>query len=117
MYRAADAGPAIGGLVPTGHTFSVGSEACIGCHQDTVHTRDTILSLTGDQPPAPEVDPEALQQQVQDQEAQIQSLEASSSVRLYVGLAQGAIVGLIVGAVAAWIVSRRLRLVDEEGEA
>jgi membrane associated rhomboid family serine protease len=38
-------------------------------------------------------------------------------VRLYVGLAQGAIVGLIVGAVAAWIVSRRLRLVDEEGEA
>ena len=103
--------------MPTGHTFSVGSEACIGCHQDTVHTRDTILSLTGDQPPAPEVDPEALQQQVQDQEAQIQSLEASSSVRLYVGLAQGAIVGLIVGAVAAWIVSRRLRLVDEEGEA
>jgi predicted CXXCH cytochrome family protein len=117
MYRSPDASAAVGGLVPTGHTFSVGSEACIGCHQDTVHTRDTILSLTGDQPPAPEVDPEALQQQVQDQEAQIQSLEASSSVRLYVGLAQGAIVGLIVGAVAAWIVSRRLRLVDEEGEA
>jgi tetrahydromethanopterin S-methyltransferase subunit F len=76
-----------------------------------------MLALTGDQPAAPATDPEALQQQVEDQEAQIQSLEASSSVRLYVGLAQGAIVGLAVGAVAAWIVSRRLRLVDEEGEA
>jgi hypothetical protein len=116
MYRSPDAGPAIGGLVPTGHTFSVGSETCIGCHKDTVHTRDTILSLSGDQPAAPEVDPEALQQQVQEQAAQIQTLEASSSVRLYVGLAQGAIVGLIVGGVAAWIVSRRLRIVVEEGE-
>jgi predicted CXXCH cytochrome family protein len=115
MYRSADAGPAIGGLLATGHTFTVGSEACIGCHQDTVHTRDTILSLTGDQPAAAEVDPQALQQQVQDQAAQIETLEASSSVRLYVGLAQGAIVGLIVGGVAAWIVSRRLRVVVEEG--
>jgi len=117
MYRSADSGPAIGGLLATGHTFTVGSEACIGCHQDTVHTRDTILSLTGEQPGAGEVDPQALQQQVQEQAAQIETLESSSSVRLYVGLAQGAIVGLIVGAVAAWIVSRRLRLVDEEGEA
>jgi len=117
MYRSPDAPAAIGGLVPTGHTFSVGSEACIGCHQDTVHTRDTILALTGEQPAAPEVDPAALQQQVQEQAAEIQSLQASSSVRLYIGLAQGAIVGLIVGGVAAWIVSRRLRIVDEEGEA
>lgn len=115
MYRSPETGPAIGGLVATGHTFTVGSEACIGCHQDTVHTRDTILSLTGDQPTAAEADPEALQQQIQAQEAQIQTLEASSSARLYVGLAQGAIVGLMVGGVAAWIVSRRLRVVVEEG--
>jgi len=38
----------IEGLVPTGHTFSVGSDACIGCHQDAVHTRDVIISLRGE---------------------------------------------------------------------
>ncbi len=47
MYTAPTDAPAIGGLVPTGHTFTVGSEACINCHQDTVHTRDTIVALTG----------------------------------------------------------------------
>jgi hypothetical protein len=35
---------------------------------------------------------------------------------LYVGLAQGAIVGLAVGAVAAWIVSRRIKVVEVEDE-
>lgn len=102
-----------GGLFATGHTFSVGSEACISCHTDTVHTRDTILQLSGqDAGTAPTT--EELEKQVQDQEQQIQSLEAQSSVRLYTGLMQGAIVGLIMGGVAAWVVSRRIRFVEVE---
>ena len=110
------AAPPISGLVPTGHTFTVGSEACIGCHQDTVHTRDSILALSGQVSQLQEVDPEALQQQVQSQQQQIAGLQASSTIRLYTGLAQGAIVGLMVGGVAAWIVSRRIKIVGVEGD-
>lgn len=106
----------VGGLVATGHTFTVGSETCIGCHQDTVHSRDTILALTGDLEQVQTVDPEALRQQIQSQQETITSLEASSSTRLYTGLAQGAIVGLIMGGTAAWVVSRRLKVIDEEVE-
>jgi predicted CXXCH cytochrome family protein len=117
MYHPPREGNPIMGLVPTGHTFSVGSETCIGCHQDTVHTRDTIVQLTGGQA-IPTPDTEELQQVVHQQEEEITSLEARSSIRLYTGLAQGAIVGLVTGGAAAWVVSRRITVVedDEDGK-
>ena len=61
---------------------------------------------------------EELAKQVQEKEKTIKSLEAQSSVRLYTGLMQGAIVGLIVGGTAAWVVSRRIKFVevDENGK-
>ena len=102
------------GLVPTGHTFTVGSDACIGCHQDTVHTRDTIVRLSGQVEGIPETDSASLEKQIQEQEQAIEELKAQSSVRLYTGLAQGAIVGLVTGGVAAWVVSRRIRVVEDE---
>lgn len=106
-----------GGLFATGHTFTVGSEACINCHKDTVHTRDAILQMSGEeagQTPSAE----ELEKLVQEQDQKITNLEAQSSVRLYTGLMQGAIVGLTMGGVAAWIVSRRIRIVEveEDGE-
>jgi formate-dependent nitrite reductase cytochrome c552 subunit len=107
----------IGGLSSTGHTFVVGSEACVKCHKDTVHTRDTILELSGQTTgEAPTMD--ELEKQVQDQEQTIQNLQSQSAVRLYTGLMQGAIVGLTIGGVAAWVVSRRIRIVEvgEDGE-
>lgn len=102
-----------GGLFATGHTFVVGSEACINCHKDTVHTRDTIVKLTGEQT-GEALTAEELGKKVSEQEQTIQGLEAQSSVRLYTGLIQGSIVGLIVGGVAAWVVSRRIRFVEVE---
>jgi tetrahydromethanopterin S-methyltransferase subunit F len=114
MFTDPRTNPPIEGLVPTGHTFSVGSQACIGCHQDSVHTRDTILQLSGEVTSLGDLDIEALRQQVQQQEEAITDLEARSSSRLYVGLAQGGIVGLATGSVAAWVVSRRLKIVDVE---
>jgi hypothetical protein len=114
MYASRSGVSAVGGLVPTGHTFSVGSEACIGCHKDTVHTRDTILALSGERAQSTEADPEELKKEIQDLQSEVGDLKVSSTVRLYVGLAQGAIVGLIVGGVAAWIVSRRLKVVEIE---
>ena len=104
------------GLVPTGHTFTVGSETCIGCHQDTVHTRDTIVKLSGQVEAAPVLDTDALEQKIVEQETAIQDLQAQSTVRLYTGLAQGAIVGLVTGGVAAWVVSRRIKVVEVEDE-
>lgn len=102
-----------GGLFATGHTFAVGSEACIGCHQDTVHTRDTIVQLTGEGT-GEALTLDELEVKVQEQEQAIQTLESQSTVRLYTGLMQGAIVGLIVGGVAAWVVSNRIRIVEVE---
>jgi tetrahydromethanopterin S-methyltransferase subunit F len=113
MYTDQENNSPIGGLLSTGHTFAVGSDTCIGCHRDTVHTRDKILALTGEVSKLADVDKETLIQNVQQQGQQITSLKAESETRLYVGLAQGAIVGLAVGAVAAWIVGRRLRIIEE----
>jgi hypothetical protein len=114
MYTPPRGEDPIGGLVPTGHTFTVGSDACIGCHQDTVHTRDEIVKLTGEIQQAAEVDIDSLQKAIEEKDQEIKSLETSNSVRLYTGLAQGAIVGLVTGGVAAWIVSRRIEVVEVE---
>lgn len=118
MFTAPREGDAIMGLVPTGHTFTVGSEACIGCHQDTVHTRDEIIRLSGEVADAEIVTVDDLEKTIQEQGQTIEKLEASSSVRLYTGLIQGAIVGLVTGGVAAWVVSRRIKVVevDDNGQ-
>ena len=102
----------IQGLVPTGHTFTVGSDACIACHQDTVHTRNEIVKLSGEVAQLETVDAATLEQQVQTQEQQINNLKTQSTNRLYIGLAQGAIVGLLTGGAAAWVVSRGIRVVE-----
>ena len=117
MYTSPRTTHPIEGLVPTGHTFTIGSEACIGCHQDTVHSRDNIVRLQGEVTELGELDPDQLRAQVQEQESTIEDLETQRSVRLYTGLIQGAIVGLAVGATVAWVISRSIRLVVvEEGE-
>jgi hypothetical protein len=117
MYTPPREGDAILGLVPTGHTFTVGSEACIGCHQDTVHTRNEIIKLSGEVAESKSVTINDLEKTVQEQDETIDKLEASASVRLYTGLIQGAIVGLVTGGAAAWVVSRRITVVevDENG--
>ena len=114
MYTSPRTEDPIMGLVPTGHTFSVGSEACVGCHQDTVHTRDELIKVSGGELVEEEVTLEDLEQVVTDQEQKITSLEAQNDVRLYSGLIQGAIVGLVVGGTAAWVVSRRIEVVEIE---
>lgn len=109
----------IQGLVPTGHTFTVGSDACIGCHQDTVHSRDEIIKLSGEVEELSQADTATLQQKLDVQEQELTKLSAQSSVRLYTGLTQGAIIGLLTGGAAAWVVSRGIRVIqvdDDEEE-
>jgi predicted CXXCH cytochrome family protein len=114
MYSAPREADPIDGLVATGHTFSVGSDACIGCHQDTVHSRDEIVKLTGEVDQLQNQDMGTLQQQNTTLEGEVNTLKTQSTVRLYTGLAQGAIVGLIIGGTAAWIVSKRLVVEEVE---
>lgn len=116
MYTPPRTDDPIGGLVPTGHTFSVGSEACIGCHQETVHTRDELVKLGGVVLPTPEITVEDLQKTIAEKEEMITDLTVSSQSRLFTGLIQGAIIGLVTGGAAAWIVSRRIRVIEEEEE-
>lgn len=113
MYSAPRTESPIGGLVPTGHTFSVGSEACIGCHQDTVHSRDEIVKLTGEIQKVESADIDAMEKLITEQESEIASIKQDSEVRLYTGLMQGAIIGLLTGAVGAWVVSQRVKVVEE----
>lgn len=113
MYTPPRETSPIGGLIATGHTFSVGSEACIGCHQDTVHTRDKLLQLGGDVAiPTRAVDVEELNKTIRSQEEAISSLRNAGQARLYTGLIQGAIIGLVTGGAAAWVVSRRIRIIE-----
>jgi predicted CXXCH cytochrome family protein len=112
MFTSPRTSDPILGLVPTGHTFTVGSDACIACHQDTVHTRDEIVKLSGEVAQLESVDTATLQQQVQTQQQQISDLKTQSSNRLYIGLVQGAIVGLLTGGAAAWVVSRGIRVTE-----
>ncbi len=114
MYTSPRTNDPIMGLVPTGHTFAVGSDACIACHQDTVHTRDEIVKLTGEVAALESVDSVTLEQTVQSQEQEIVDLRAQSTNRLYIGLAQGAIVGLLIGGATAWVVSRGIKVVEVE---
>jgi formate-dependent nitrite reductase cytochrome c552 subunit len=116
MYTSPRASAPVEGLVPTGHTFAVGSEACIACHQDTVHTRDKILQLSGEALDAEQLSADELRALVQEQEETITDLQGSATVRLYTGLAQGAIVGLVTGSVAAWVVSRSVSVVEVSEE-
>ncbi len=113
MYTPPRTDDPIGGLVTTGHTFAVGSEACIGCHQETVHTRDELVKLGGVVLPTPEINVEDLKKDIVDKEEQINNLQVSNVSRLYTGLIQGAIVGLVTGGAAAWIVSKRIRVVED----
>lgn len=106
----------VGGLFATGHTFSVGSEACINCHRDTVHTRDTITRLSGSEASVAAATLDELRKKTQEDAQTIQALESQATVRLYTGLIQGAIVGVITGGAAAWVVSKRIRYVDVDDE-
>src|SRR4030065_2202012 len=71
MYTSPRTEDPIMGLVATGHTFTVGSDACIDCQQDTVASRDEIISLTGEVQELTTLDADALQQQVHAQEETI----------------------------------------------
>jgi tetrahydromethanopterin S-methyltransferase subunit F len=71
-----------------------------------------LIKLSGEDPVESQQTIEDLQVTLHDQEQEITNLEAASDIRLYTGLIQGAIIGLVTGGVAAWVVSRRIQVVE-----
>jgi hypothetical protein len=97
----------------TGHTFTVGSGTCIRCHKDEIHAREKIVALGAAVEELSTAGEEDLRERLMQAEKKINRLNASSSVRLYMGLLQGSIIGLAVGGFGAWTAARHWR---EEGE-
>ncbi len=100
MYRPPD-GPATGGTAPTGHLFSVQSQACTQCH-----TRDSIHSRRAEFAPAGEANV-ALMQRISVLEQQVADLGTDAQRNLVFGAIGGALGGLLVGALLSWLLYRR----------
>jgi predicted CXXCH cytochrome family protein len=98
----------------TGHTFTVGSGTCIRCHKDEIHKRERIVALGAEVEELRTEGEEDLRRQVGEAKEQIEELSTRSSLRLYVGLLQGSIIGLAVGGFGAWTAARHWREEEEE---
>ena len=77
-----------------------------------MHSRDELIRLSGQVDTATTTDIETMEQTITEQEQMINDLETTADVRLYTGLIQGAIIGLVTGGAAAWVVSKRIRVVE-----
>jgi predicted CXXCH cytochrome family protein len=110
------------GIVPTGHAFNITPATCVACHTDALHAG---FSLPGFEDGAMSFNPMSdISETMQISESlhgsssesdtltpdqQIQALQASLASRNFTTLFQGGIVGLVLGASTAWIVSRNVR--------
>jgi|GEM_PF-554639 len=102
MYRPPDVDKTMG-KAPTGHFFSVESQACTQCH-----TRDSIHSRRQTFDPNTGVDLAAAQR-MSTLEQQVDVLNASVTRNLILGLSGGAVGGLALGVVGSVLLARRGR--------
>ena len=93
------------------HTFVVGSQTCLKCHQETIHTANSLPTLK-----AQAEDPEgvaalaqqvpALEQQINTLNAQVRSTRTAGILGSGLALGIGGFLGLVLGIVAANFVLR-----------
>ncbi len=93
------------------HTFTVGSQTCLKCHQETIHTANTLPTLK-----AQAEDPEGvaalaqqvpvLQQQINSLNAQVKSTRTAGILGSGLALGIGGFLGLMLGIVAANFILR-----------
>jgi len=101
MYRPPD-GPMAGGSAPTGHLFSVESQACTQCHtRDSIHSRRQEFALPGEANVS-------LLQRISVLEAQVGEMRADARRNLILGSIGGALGGLLVGALLSWFLLRQI---------
>jgi len=95
------------------HTFKVGSDTCLTCHNESIHTANVLPTL---QAQVDETDPEGvaalaqqvpvLEQQINSLNAQVKSTRTAGILGSGLALGIGGFLGLIIGIVAANFVLR-----------
>jgi len=101
MYRP-PASSMTEGRVSTGHTFTIGPEACAHCHRNTIHTRHEIPDLTQEVSSLRAELPTGAADRLSYLEEEVDQLQHAAARNLYVGLAAGGVVGGAAGFAAAW---------------
>jgi predicted CXXCH cytochrome family protein len=121
--------PPVDGIVPTGHTFTITPATCVACHTDALHAgfslpgfeggaaahgavtapdqtdnaqTQTGLDTTGNTRRTP-------QEEIQNLQTKVSTLEAANASRNLTILFQGAVVGLVLGGSTAWLVANNMR--------
>lgn len=90
------------GRVSTGHTFTIGPEACASCHRDTIHTRHEIPDLMQEISNLRAGLPTDAAERLARLEDEVDDLRSMAARNLYVGVAAGGVVGSAAGFAAAW---------------
>lgn len=90
------------GRVSTGHTFTIGPEACASCHRDTIHTRHEIPDLIQEISELRAGTPTGSVERLEGLEDQVNRLRHTATRNLFVGVAAGGVVGAAAGFAAAW---------------
>jgi hypothetical protein len=101
MYRP-EGGDKTEGKAPSGHFFTIESQACTVCH-----TRDEIHSRRQTFDPNTGVDLAAAQR-MSTLEQEVALLNASVTRNLILGLAGGAVGGLLLGVILSLLLARRM---------
>jgi predicted CXXCH cytochrome family protein len=119
------------GIVPTGHAFTITTDTCVACHTDALHAgfslpgyEDGAKAANGNhaetdegQPTESPVTEEISTGQELTPEQRIQALEASLASSRFSSLFQGGIIGLVLGGMTIFYLSRNRRKssdVDED---
>lgn len=111
------------GIVPTGHAFTITTKTCVACHTDSLHSGFSLPGYEngakaanghGTEP----VEGESTEEPVTEEEPasetltpeqRIQALEAALASSRFSSLFQGGIIGLVLGGMTVFYLSRNLR--------
>lgn len=102
-----DIGPE--GKIRTAHDFEVKPGVCVDCHAEAIHGGDEIISLEAQVKALEELAPSGILEEVDGLRAEVVDLEKVATGRLWQGGTIGALVGLTMGAAAAWLWRRRVK--------
>lgn len=118
------------GIVPTGHAFTITTDTCVACHTDALHSGFSLpgyengaKAANGDQPETGEAQPteaptteEISTGQELTPEQRIQTLEASLASSRFSSLFQGGLIGLVLGGMTIFYLSRNQRKSSDSTE-
>jgi predicted CXXCH cytochrome family protein len=120
------------GIVPTGHAFTITTKTCVACHTDSLHSgfslpgyEDGAKAANGHgtepvagQPAEESAMEETIAHETLTPEQRIQALEASLASSRFSSLFQGGIIGLVLGGMTIYYLSRNQRKasISESGQ-